>query len=153
MPATLLPRRPVYQKLAGMLEVMIRDRSLRAGDRMPSVRHFSSQQGVSIPTALQAYVTLESRGMIEARPKSGFYVRARQCDAIPQPQSCFSPPKVTTFAHTDPLVSFLADQADPKLVPFGAGLPSAEFRTATGHQARAHDGCHQPEAGSGQREV
>jgi DNA-binding transcriptional MocR family regulator len=128
MPATRPPRRPVYQKLAGMLEGMIRDRSLRAGDRMPSVRHFSSQQGVSIPTALQAYVTLESRGMIEARPKSGFYVRARQCDTVPQPQSSGQPPKVTTFAHTDPLVSFLADQADPKLIPFGAGVPSAELQ-------------------------
>lgn len=125
--STRLPRRPVYQKLAGMLEGMIHDRSLRAGDRMPSVRHFSSQQGVSIPTALQAYVTLESRGMIEARPKSGFYVRARQCDAIPQPQSCVATPKVTTFANTDPLVSFLADQSDPKLVPLGAALPSMEL--------------------------
>jgi DNA-binding transcriptional MocR family regulator len=128
MPATRLPRRPVYQKLAGMLEGMIRDRSLRAGDRMPSVRHFSSQQGVSIPTALQAYVTLESRGMIEARPKSGFYVRARQSDTVPQPQSHANPPKVTNFAGTDPLVSFLVDQGDPKLVPFGAGLPSVDLQ-------------------------
>ena len=125
---TRLPRRPIYQKLAGMLEGMIRDRSLRTGDRMPSVRHFSSQQGVSIPTALQAYVTLESRGMIEARPKSGFYVRARQCDAVPEPKSYGAAPKITTFAHTDPLVSFLADQGDPKMVPLGAGLPSPELQ-------------------------
>jgi len=50
---------------------------------MPSVRRFSSQQGVSVPTALRAYVTLETRGLIEARPKSGFYVRARQADLRP----------------------------------------------------------------------
>src|SRR5438477_90771 len=33
-------REPVYQKLADLLEGMIRDRSLRSGDRMPSVRRF-----------------------------------------------------------------------------------------------------------------
>lgn len=110
-----------------MLEVMIRDRSLRAGDRMPSVRHFSSQQGVSIPTAMQAYVTLESRGLVEARPKSGFYVRARQSDSIPQPQTQGGSPKVTTFANTDPLASLLADHSNAKLVHLGAALPSPEL--------------------------
>ena len=63
---------PVYERLAGVLGGMIEGRSLRAGDRMPSVRQFSSQQRVSVPTALRAYVTLETRGLIEARPKSGF---------------------------------------------------------------------------------
>lgn len=125
MPGILLPeRKPVYQQLATMLEGMISDRSLRAGDRMPSVRHFSSQHGVSIPTALQAYVTLETRGLIEARPKSGFYVRARQCDSVPQPQCQGTTPKLTTFANTDPLASLLIDQSDTKLVPLGAALPS-----------------------------
>src|SRR5580765_7855435 len=78
-------REPVYQKLANLLEGMIRERSLRPGDRVPSVRRFSLQQRVSVPTALQAYATLETRGLIEARPKSGFFVRARQADRIPHP--------------------------------------------------------------------
>jgi len=47
---------PVYQKLAGRLEVMIRDCSLRAASGfLPFGVQFAT--GVSIPTALQAYVT------------------------------------------------------------------------------------------------
>lgn len=127
MPASITRRQPIYQSLATMLEEMVKDRSLRAGDRMPSVRHFATQQAVSIPTALQAYVTLETRGLIEARPKSGFYVRARQSDAVPAPLLHTVTPKVTTFANTDPLTSLLADLSDPKLVPFGAALPSPDL--------------------------
>lgn len=85
---------PVYQRLAGLLEEMIENRSLRAGDRMPSVRQFSAQQRVSVPTALQAYVTLETRGLIVARPKSGFYVRARQADLTPEPMKLSAAPKI-----------------------------------------------------------
>lgn len=118
---------PLYQRLAGVLEGMIRSRSLRAGDRIPSVRQFSAQQRVSVPTALQAYVTLEIRGLIEARPKSGFYVRPRLADLAPEPAPSPRVPRVTTLGTPDPVESLLADHADPKLVPLGAALPSSEL--------------------------
>lgn len=120
-------RKPVYQKLADLLEGMIRERSLRPGDRVPSVRQFSSQQGVSVPTALQAYATLEMRGLVEARPKSGFYVRARQADMAPEPLKSSAAPKIVTPGDPDPVEALLADHSDSKLVPFGAALPSADL--------------------------
>ncbi|MGC3991095.1 MAG: winged helix-turn-helix domain-containing protein [Chthoniobacteraceae bacterium] len=115
---------PVYQQLARRLEELIQSRSLRAGDRMPSVRDFSTQQRVSVPTALQAYVTLETRGLIEARPKSGFYVRARQADLAPPPMKSPTPPKSIVPREPDPAEALLADHSNTKLVPFGAALPS-----------------------------
>lgn len=118
---------PLYQRLAGLLEKMIQSRSLRAGDRMPSVRQFSAQQRVSVPTALQAYVTLETRGLIEARPKSGFYVRARQADLAPEPMKSPVAPRITTLEDFDPVEALLADHANSRLVPFGAALPSAKL--------------------------
>ena len=118
---------PVYQQLATRLEEMIQSRSLRAGDRMPSVRQFSSQQRVSVPTALQAYVTLEMRGLIEAKPKSGFYVRARLVELTPEPMKSTVAPRISEFKHSDPMESLLADHANSKLVPFGAALPSARL--------------------------
>lgn len=123
MPQTL----PVYERLAGLLDDMIQSRSLRVGDRMPSVRQFSLQQRVSVPTALRAYVALETRGLIEAKPKSGFYVRARQADFAPQPTKSPVAPKVTVVGSEDPVASLLADHANSKLVPFGAALPSADL--------------------------
>src|ERR1700744_2933714 len=118
---------PIYRRLAGVLEGMILDRSLRAGDRMPSVRQFSSQQRVSVPTALRAYVTLETRGLLEARPKSGFYVRAQQAEATPEPVKSSVAPRSSVVGDLDPAQSLMADHANPKLVPFGAALPSNEL--------------------------
>lgn len=121
------PAQPIYQKLADILEEMITQRSLRPGDRMPSVRQFGSQQGVSIPTAMNAYATLEARGLIEARPKSGFFVRARQADLIRGPWAAAATPQLTNFANLDPLYSIMADHSNPKLVPLGAALPGADL--------------------------
>lgn len=121
---------PVYQQLADRLERMIQARSLRAGDRVPSVRRFSQQQGVSVPTALHAYVVLENRGLIEARPKSGFFVRARLSEQAPQPDVSNGSKRVTDFSQLDPLESVLADIGNPKLVPLGAAVPSSELLPA-----------------------
>src|SRR5690606_2828146 len=118
---------PLYQKLAGILEDMINQRSLRPGDRMPSVRQFSRQQGVSVPTALSAYAALETRGLIEARPKSGFFVRFRQSDLVPEPLTRLRTSKITDFANLDPLRSILADHNNSQFVPLGAGLPCASL--------------------------
>src|SRR5215472_15639207 len=118
---------PVYERLAGLLDEMIQSCSLRAGDRMPSVRQFSLQQRVSVPTALRAYVALETRGLIEAKPKSGFYVRARYADLVPQPTKSPAAPKPTVIGSDDPVASLLADNLNSKLVPFGAALPGAEL--------------------------
>ncbi len=119
-------RDPIYQRLAGVLEKMIQSQSLRTGDRMPSVRQFSMQQGVSVPTSLQAYTLLESRGWIEARPKSGFFVRSRLADMAPEPVTKISRPQVTTMGDPNPVESMFSDYANDRLVPLGAAIPSAK---------------------------
>lgn len=123
-------KEPVYQQLAGLLENMIRGNSLRAGDRMPSVRQFSRQQRVSVPTALSAYAALEVRGLIAARPKSGFFVRAQQADSVREPAHAPAAPKVTDLARLDPLDSLLSDHNNPRLIPLGAAVPSGELLPA-----------------------
>src|SRR5258708_1721064 len=66
----------LYQQVADKVEKLIREGTMRAGDRIPSVRRACAQHGVSLTTAVQAYLSLENRGLIEARPKSGFFVRS-----------------------------------------------------------------------------
>ena len=68
----------LYQQVASRIEGLIEGGTLGIGTRVPSVRKLSEQQGVSISTALQAYRMLESEGLIEARPQSGYYVRRRR---------------------------------------------------------------------------
>lgn len=64
----------LYEQLAESLEQRIRDGHLRPGERLPSVRQACAQAQVSAATVFQAYYLLESRGLIEARPRSGYYV-------------------------------------------------------------------------------
>ncbi|RYG61584.1 PLP-dependent aminotransferase family protein, partial [bacterium] len=68
----------LYQQVASRIEGLIEGGTLGIGTRVPSVRKLSEQQGISISTALQAYRMLESEGLIEARPQSGYYVRRRR---------------------------------------------------------------------------
>ena len=65
----------LYLQIAGGLEKMIDEEVLKIGDKLPSVRVLSEEYGISMGTAFQAYYHLEGKGLIEARPKSGYYVR------------------------------------------------------------------------------
>jgi DNA-binding transcriptional MocR family regulator len=65
----------LYLQVAEGLEKMIQQEILKIGDKLPSVRMLSEEYGISMGTAFQAYYHLEGKGLIEARPKSGYYVR------------------------------------------------------------------------------
>ncbi|MBM3738835.1 MAG: winged helix-turn-helix transcriptional regulator [Acidobacteria bacterium] len=82
---------PLYVRVASQIESQIRDGVLRAGEKLPSIRYLSEQRGVSISTALQAYLWLESGGWIEARTRSGFYVRRKEAAAVPEPDPAARP--------------------------------------------------------------
>ncbi|SIO30522.1 transcriptional regulator, GntR family [Paraburkholderia phenazinium] len=81
MAQRLRSRRPVklYEKLATDIEVTIRKGVFRPGDRIPSVRQTSQHHQLSITTVIRAYLLLESKGVVESRPQSGYFVR--QLDA------------------------------------------------------------------------
>src|SRR5881392_1480284 len=64
-----------YMQVAGGIEQMIHEEVLRIGEKLPSVRVLSEEYGISVGTAFQAYYHLEGKGLIESRPKSGYYVR------------------------------------------------------------------------------
>jgi DNA-binding transcriptional MocR family regulator len=68
----------IYLQVAEGLEKMITDDVLKIGDKLPSVRLLSDEYGISMGTAFQAYYHLEGKGLIESRPKSGYYVRFSQ---------------------------------------------------------------------------
>lgn len=65
----------LYLQVAIGLEKMIADDVYKIGDKLPSVRLLSEENGISMGTAFQAYYHLEGKGLIESRPKSGYYVR------------------------------------------------------------------------------
>jgi len=64
----------LYIQLADNIEYQIKNNVLKIGDKLPSLRAIASEKGMSISTIQQAYFELESRGLIESRPQSGYYV-------------------------------------------------------------------------------
>jgi DNA-binding transcriptional MocR family regulator len=63
-----------YRRIAATIEYQIKNDVLKIGDKLPSIRMVCREHGVSMSTALQAYYELESKGLIESRPQSGYYV-------------------------------------------------------------------------------
>jgi len=80
----------LYERVASLVEKQIASGALRTNERIPSVRSMSRTAKVSVSTVVQAYVHLESIGLIEARPQSGFYVRPPSPAVLPPPR-----PKIT----------------------------------------------------------
>lgn len=66
---------PIYQRLATHYRGAIQAGALGVGDRMPSVRMLMRQHQVSLSTALQLCRQLEDEGWLDARPRSGYFVR------------------------------------------------------------------------------
>jgi len=66
----------LYGQLADQLQQQIASGVWQAGERIPSIRQSCKIHHLSPMTVLQAYQLLESRGLILARPQSGYYVKA-----------------------------------------------------------------------------
>jgi DNA-binding transcriptional MocR family regulator len=113
-----------YQELASQTEQLIADGVLRAGDRLPSVRQACRIHTVSPITVTQAYYLLESRGLIEARPKSGYFVRARLGRNLPEPEMSHPLGGSTQLQVSDFIFQILDSVRDPAVVPLGSSFPS-----------------------------
>jgi DNA-binding transcriptional MocR family regulator len=66
---------PLYRQLAAHYLGAIKAGALMHGARMPSVRSLMQLHEISLSTALQTCRQLESEGWLEARPRSGYFVR------------------------------------------------------------------------------
>lgn len=118
---------PLYARLAGTLGELIQSGVWRTGDRIPSVRNASRQHKVSVSTAVQAYLALEDRGLIEGRPKSGFFVRPYLRDLLSEPQASQPRSEPSVGDSRTLLAKVLETVSQPGFVQFGAGSPSLEL--------------------------
>ena len=65
----------IYEEIAENLSAQILKGAFKAGEALPPIRKISKDLGVSVSSIVQSYAVLESRGFIEAKSQSGFYVR------------------------------------------------------------------------------
>jgi DNA-binding transcriptional MocR family regulator len=116
-----------YEQLAEQVAQLIEKGTYQPGDRIPSVRKMSQQQGVSISSVLQAYVLLESRGLIEARPQSGYYVRTAEALPLPEPGESFPSQNPLHVNLHDLVMMVMRDSLNPDLAALGAAMPNLEL--------------------------
>lgn len=114
----------LYVDLADRTAALIRDGVLRTGDRLPSVRQACRIHDVSPVTVTQAYHLLESRGLIEARPKSGYFVRPLLVTRLPEPEVTQPHHGETALEVSDFIFQILDSVRDPSVVPLGSSFPS-----------------------------
>jgi DNA-binding transcriptional MocR family regulator len=115
----------LYESLANLLAKAIAAGTLKAGDRMPSVRKLRRQYDVSTATAVQAYRLLENRRLIDARPKSGFFVAGR-LPLLPEPAQS-RPPSAPRYVVTPSLLREYLEALESKdAVSVSAVLPHPE---------------------------
>lgn len=100
----------LYESVAGKIESLIEQGVLQPGDKVPSVRKLSSEQGVSLSTAFQAYFLLENKGLIESKPRSGFYVKFAKSKLPPQPQLIF-PKHSPSLVNVNEMISKVLKEA------------------------------------------
>jgi DNA-binding transcriptional MocR family regulator len=121
-------RIPLYERFARELEEQILAGTFPEGGRVPALRESAQQRGLSLSTVLQAYRLLETRGVIEARPQSGYYVkyRPRKVALGPDPEAPASEDP-TGVSIDDLEIRLFRDKHDPDFAQFGAATPDPEL--------------------------
>jgi len=118
--------RNLYEQVADRIQALIQDGTLAPGDRLPSVRKLKQQLSVSMSTVLEAYRLLEDRGTIEARPQSGYYVKATAL-ALPDEPSQSTPPTQVCCVDVSPFLQLLKMGMSADIVKLGAAVPGVEL--------------------------
>ena len=117
----------LYLKIARILQEQIENSIYKEGERLPSIRSLQKEYAMSINTIKHAFLELESRSLIEARPKSGYFVSASYRSVLQMP----SAGKYTNFEDNipkDDLISKVFDTFQNKEVTrFSLGVPDKSF--------------------------
>ncbi|HWK06397.1 MAG TPA: PLP-dependent aminotransferase family protein [Puia sp.] len=133
----------IYLQVAEGLEKMIGEEILKIGDKLPSVRMLSEEYGISMGTAFQAYYHLEGKGLIEARPKSGYYVRfnLRRMPGLPR---ISEPEPMTSEVSVQEMITAVFNNiSSSDLINFSIAapptslLPTAKLNKSLMHAMRA----------------
>ena len=127
MPEVLPKSDHKYSEVAERIETLIEQEIFKVGDKLLSVRALSKEQGISLSTAFQAYYVLESKGLIEARPQSGYYVKYSPEHILDMPKACEPLDDALPVTIDDMINSVYVDLNSKSLLNFSMAAPSIEL--------------------------
>ncbi|WP_035611230.1 PLP-dependent aminotransferase family protein [Haloferula sp. BvORR071] len=135
---------PLYQELVAKLSGLIQAGTFPPGSRFPSVRHTSREHRVSVSTVTEAYRRLEDEGLIEARPRSGYFVAPPKIGGDRFPTTGGRVSKPLRIPRGSIFEELMDRAGDPGFVPFttaapGDGIiPAAKLAVITREVLRKH---------------
>lgn len=127
---TLIKQDHKYIEVAERIERLIEKKALKVGDKLLSVRALSKEQGISLSTAFQSYYLLESKGLIEARPQSGYYVKYAHDHILDLPKVSNPIDDAVPVSVDEMISSVYHDLNNDKLIHFSLGVPSIDLMPA-----------------------
>jgi DNA-binding transcriptional MocR family regulator len=111
---------PLIHQITNGIKELIDNRTIRSGSRMPSIRSFASDHGVSRFTVVQAYDRLVAMGYLNSRLGSGFYVSVR-----PKPHVSIEISKLDDSIDVAWLLRNALEDRTNKTMPGAWWLPAA----------------------------
>ncbi|HET8790371.1 MAG TPA: PLP-dependent aminotransferase family protein, partial [Modicisalibacter sp.] len=117
-----------YEQVAQALRQRIEHGIYRVGDRLPSIRVLCREFTVSVSTAQAAYARLEDAALIEARPKSGYYVLPRQTPSV-LPAVTRPAQRPLDVSQWDQVLELVGMPRDDDVLMLGRGIPDLESVT------------------------
>src|SRR5690349_19764862 len=141
-------REHLYLEVADRIEQLIEKKAMKVGDKLLSTRALSKEQGISLSTAFQAYYYLESKGLIEARPQSGYYVKFSPQHTLDIPTCCDPVDEAVPVTIDEMISSVYHDLRSDKILSLNLGapdpsmLPAAKLNKSVMHVLRSSkDSC------------
>jgi DNA-binding transcriptional MocR family regulator len=122
---------PLYERLAEHYRRVIASGTLVPGDRMPSVRALMHRHQVSLSTALQVFRRLEDAGWLQAKPRSGYFVRRRTTPVLPgvdEPANVTAPTEAQFVGLHESISKVIAQaQQFPEALNLGGATAAASL--------------------------
>lgn len=117
---------PIYIRIADEIAASMDSGQLQPGDRLPSVRRLVQQKGVSATTAVAALRELENRGLVVARPQSGYFAHPKR--SIAALSTLTRPSSAPHAVGIDSVIVRMVEAShDASVAPLGMAVPDPQL--------------------------
>jgi len=117
----------LYLKIAKAITEQIHSETLQFGDRLPSLRSAQKLYNVSLNTIKLAYMELESRSLVESRPKYGYFVSQTSQRKLALPSIAKIKEWEIEKNPQDLVDKVFGTISNPDLTQFALGIPGKSF--------------------------
>lgn len=113
----------LYESVAQTFMQLIDSGELAPGEKLPSLRQLATTRNISVSTALEAYSLLETRGYVETRPQSGYYIRKQRSFLAAPPRATRDLYLSESPGIDERVAQMLNVIRDPQILQLGAATP------------------------------